>query len=160
MISSCYKCGRTLKNPPWVDMHIGRVCAARLGIEPQKSVTEKHEDEDEFNGLSDPRKQSVGRGPFDIHLKRDPKGYATANVPHAIVRHSPTGFEWGYGGSGPAELALNILSAVIGRAAAEEQQIYQKFKWDVIAPMPVEGGTIKEEQIESWLADNGLSAKK
>ena len=27
------------------------------------------------------------------------------------VWHSPIGFEWGYGGSGPADLALNILLA-------------------------------------------------
>ncbi len=26
-----------------------------------------------------------------------------------IVWHSPTGFEWGYAGSGPADLALNLL---------------------------------------------------
>ena len=31
------------------------------------------------------------------------------NVPHLVVHHSPTGYEWGYGGSGPADLALNIL---------------------------------------------------
>ena len=31
------------------------------------------------------------------------------NVPHEITRKSPTGFEWGYGGSGPSDLALNIL---------------------------------------------------
>lgn len=26
-----------------------------------------------------------------------------------LFNHSPTGFEWGYGGSGPAQLALAIL---------------------------------------------------
>lgn len=31
-----------------------------------------------------------------------------------IVYHSPTGFEWGYAGSGPADLALNILADVSG----------------------------------------------
>ena len=29
-----------------------------------------------------------------------------------LRRHSPTGFEWGYGGSGPAQLALAILTTV------------------------------------------------
>jgi len=28
---------------------------------------------------------------------------------HRIVWHSPDGFQWSYGGSGPAELALNML---------------------------------------------------
>jgi hypothetical protein len=26
-----------------------------------------------------------------------------------LVNHSPSGFEWGYGGSGPAQLALALL---------------------------------------------------
>src|SRR5512135_81505 len=29
-----------------------------------------------------------------------------------LVKHSPTGFSWGYGGSGPADLALSILRDV------------------------------------------------
>ena len=31
-----------------------------------------------------------------------------------VVLHSPTGFGWGYGGSGPADLALSILCAELG----------------------------------------------
>ena len=27
-----------------------------------------------------------------------------------LVNHSPTGFEWGYGGSGPAQLAVAMLA--------------------------------------------------
>lgn len=30
------------------------------------------------------------------------------------IRHSPTGFEWGYSGSGPADLALSILWDYLG----------------------------------------------
>ena len=39
----------------------------------------------------------------------------------------------GYGGSGPAQLALAILLAVTDEATAE--RFYQKFKWDVLAPI-------------------------
>jgi hypothetical protein len=45
--------------------------------------------------------------------------------------HSPTGFCWGYGGSGPAALAHSILAACVGEALADEY--YQDFKWSVIA---------------------------
>ena len=38
------------------------------------------------------------------------------NLPKHIVRHSPTGMTWGYGGSGPADLALSLLTAVVGAA--------------------------------------------
>ena len=40
---------------------------------------------------------------------------------------------WGYGGSGPAQLALAILLAVTDEATAE--QFYQRFKWSVISPI-------------------------
>jgi hypothetical protein len=49
----------------------------------------------------------------DITCCRDEGGIHT-NVPQRIVQHSPTGFAWGYGGSGPADLALNILSIFVG----------------------------------------------
>lgn len=38
------------------------------------------------------------------------------NVPHTITYHSPSGFEWGYGGSGPADLALNLAELVVQKA--------------------------------------------
>lgn len=53
-------------------------------------------------------------------------------LPH-VLRHSPDGFEWGYGGSGPADLALSILDAV-GIEGAKVH--YQAFKWAFIAQMP------------------------
>lgn len=34
-------------------------------------------------------------------------------LPH-VVLHSPSGFEWGYGGSGPSDLALSILADYLG----------------------------------------------
>jgi len=39
------------------------------------------------------------------------------DLPH-IKRHSPTGMEWGYGGSGPADLARSLLIDALGPAAA------------------------------------------
>lgn len=49
-----------------------------------------------------------------------------------LSNHSPTGFEWGYGGSGPAQLALAILADALG----DDQRalrLYQHFKWEVVA---------------------------
>ncbi len=49
-----------------------------------------------------------------------------------LANHSPTGFEWGYYGSGPAQLALAILFDFTGskeRALAN----YQTFKEDFVA---------------------------
>lgn len=48
--------------------------------------------------------------------------YAAETTPpflleHRLVRHSPDGFAWGYGGSGPSDLALNMLIDALGDAA-------------------------------------------
>ena len=69
-----------------------------------------------------------------------------------IKRHSPDGFNWGYGGSGPADLASSILHDLVGREAADEY--YQKFKWDVIAKMaPETGWILAEAEISAWLQE-------
>ena len=154
MVSQCQVCGRILKNEPWVSMGIGRVCAGYAGIEVPKTYKSR--------GIRQTAKsigkhgRSIGKamGVYDLVLQRRPDGVPEVNIPHAIVHHSPTGFEWGYGGSGPADLALNILSAMIGPEAAREGGLYQKFKWDFIAGLPHEGGTIKAVDIEAWLKEN------
>jgi len=49
-----------------------------------------------------------------------------------LDNHSPTGFEWGYGGSGPAQLALAILADAL-RDDITAVRLHQKFKWRVIS---------------------------
>ncbi len=51
-----------------------------------------------------------------------------------IVNHSPDGFEWGYGGSGPAQLALAILIDCYDVDFAVRN--YQEFKWKVVSRFP------------------------
>jgi hypothetical protein len=65
-------------------------------------------------------------------------------------RHSPTGYAWGYGGSGPAQLALDILWDYLGEEPPP--WLYQQFKTDVIAKLePDKLWTITAAQIEEWL---------
>jgi hypothetical protein len=45
--------------------------------------------------------------------------------------HSPDGFNWGYAGSGPAQLALAIMLKLTGKSDG-----YQEFKFKVIAGIP------------------------
>ena len=85
----------------------------------------------------------------NIELIRSPHATALGLEQH-IVRHSPTGIEWGYGGSGPADLALSILTQYAGQEFADRH--YQQFKFDVIASIPRTGGTITAKQIEQWIA--------
>jgi len=59
-----------------------------------------------------------------------------------LWNHSPTGFAWGYAGSGPAQLALAILAdyfgAKPGGKAALANALYQSFKFAVIVALPQE----------------------
>jgi hypothetical protein len=65
-----------------------------------------------------------------------------------IRNHSPTGFEWGYGGSGPAQLALALVADCCGRKAASNGAIYQRVKAKLIAGLPHDGWMLTEEQIQ------------
>jgi len=53
-----------------------------------------------------------------------------------LAMHSPTGYSWGYGGSGPAQLALALASLVVGGRADLALSCYQRLKWDLIARLP------------------------
>jgi hypothetical protein len=74
------------------------------------------------------------------------------------VRHSPDGFNWGYGGSGPAELARCILIDFFGEkpkakhygVAPKADRLYQKFKWAFVGHWK-EQWRITSEEIENWL---------
>jgi len=72
---------------------------------------------------------------------------------NAIVNHSPTGFSWGYAGSGPAQLALALCRDVLGRGGAKTQhalRVYQAFKLRVIAKLPSDQDwELTEEQIRN-----------
>jgi hypothetical protein len=76
-------------------------------------------------------------------------GSARTNVPHKYVWHSPDGFEWGYGGSGPADFALNALALFLDPGTA--RFLHQDFKWAFIAALPPEGGIIEPGVIVEWI---------
>lgn len=98
--------------------------------------------------------------------------------------HSPDGFQYGYGGSGPADLALAILAHALGERPTKAVirgdrgvrtntafysglrclRQYQDFKWAVIAKLPkdepfeIAGSFVKEwldEHIDPLIIDQG-----
>lgn len=76
------------------------------------------------------------------------KVYDRKHLPKHIVLHSPTGMNWGYGGSGPADLALSLLAAVVGKNVA--LQHYQKFKWDIVSKFD-DNWSIMASDIRAWV---------
>jgi hypothetical protein len=70
-----------------------------------------------------------------------------------LFNHSPTGFEWGYGGSGPAQTALALLADALGDDG-RALRLHQDFKWRVIGPLPRrEPWQMTDEQIRQIAAD-------
>lgn len=133
----CRICGRILTDPVSVAAGVGPVCGGKIS----------------GAGVRKTQEQSQLKFDGDIILRRTPNGIIT-NVPHSWVLHSPTGFEWGYGGSGPADLALNILLLFADRDTA--YRLHQAFKKQFVAAMPRGGGIIKRDIILKWLRDHGV----
>src|SRR5262249_40617485 len=52
----------------------------------------------------------------EVYVRTEDGGSYPLALRTEIRNHSPTGFEWGYGGSGPAQLALAIIADHIGPA--------------------------------------------
>jgi len=76
-------------------------------------------------------------------------------LPH-LVHHSPTGFEWGYSGSGPADLAIAILADAAPELLTQMKppvsaDFYQQFKQDVISRLPRQGWVMGRTSVLAWL---------
>lgn len=93
----------------------------------------------------------------------DDLGDESVLVPAALsryeVRHSPDGFQWGYRGSGPAELARAILVRVVpDDDRARHPACYQTFKEDVLAKIQRDEFALDfkiiREWFETWLINN------
>jgi hypothetical protein len=63
-----------------------------------------------------------------------------------LRNHSPTGFEWSYAGSGPAQLALALAADVLGDDD-QAQAVYQDLKFKVIGRLPHDRWSLTEDQL-------------
>lgn len=104
-----------------------------------------------------------------VILRRFPDGIET-NVPHLVTHHSPTGYEWGYafGGSGSADLALNILGTALQELQHKGEKVdcwcgdcfqlawtlHHPFKFQFLSNMPHDGGVIYWPALKAWILDN------
>lgn len=74
------------------------------------------------------------------------------NVQLSEIKHSPTGFNFGYGGSGSADLALNICRMFCDKNDAH--RIYQDFKWKFVSSEKSDKLIIKKSDIISFINEN------
>jgi hypothetical protein len=77
---------------------------------------------------------------------------------HHYVNHSPTGFSWGYSGSGPTDLAASMLADRLGYPPATA--IAARFRDSVIAALDQNDFVLKFSEVDEWIdANRGLFAK-
>jgi hypothetical protein len=86
---------------------------------------------------------------MDVVCRRISSG-PQSNIAQRLVYHSSTGMEWGYGGSGPADFALNILYRFTGDENFSKKW-HQEFKQEFVSTLPADGGTISGSVIIEWI---------
>jgi hypothetical protein len=163
----CERCHRGLKDPESVKLGMGPVCRAKSG----KGGGDMFKDDGRTIAdlPFDPESMDVvcSRRPTGEH---DWDGHSVLkthfNISQAVVSHSPSGFEWGYGGSGPADFALNVLNLFVppradgfapvkcydGECSSTAWALHNDFKESFIAPLPKDGGRIRGADIRAWLS--------
>lgn len=127
-----------------------------------------------WKSFDDPEARSEWFGkdeplPDVIEVWKTDSGVYT-NMPTHHRHHSPTGYAYGYGGSGPADLALNVLQYALIRKGHDggltdplwdgscvfqlAWNLHQRFKWDVIATARGERFNLSLANVYQWLAEN------
>jgi len=77
----------------------------------------------------------------------DGRGNKQPLNPHLELRnHSPTGFEWGYGGSGPAQLAFALAMDATGDRRRAEH-VHQRLKFRLVGRLPYDGWLLTQEEV-------------
>ena len=107
----------------------------------------------------------------DVICRRDDDQSMHFNLPLRHVHHSPSGWEWGYEGSGPSDFAHNIIAAFEDEfwevTPSERVMVwdgslvhpgvwvhYQAYKRQVVAGIPREGGVLTGDSIREWIRRN------
>lgn len=92
----------------------------------------------------------TAEGGFSVKVKE--KGKVSILSPiasQALINHSPNGFNWGYGGSGPAQLALALLFKTTGDKNLALRH-YQTFKWEIVAKFGKKW-KLSADEISKWI---------
>jgi hypothetical protein len=87
----------------------------------------------------------------DVIVKDDPGGGYPLPPRLDLRGHSPDGYEWGYGGSGPAQLSLALLADALGNDE-RAQEHYQDFKFKVVGRLPHDRWELSQEDIVQTIA--------
>ncbi len=168
MTTSCYVCHRPLKDPKSIERGMGDICASHNQKDSMlANLAKQGEYTDEFDGTV-PFTQAF------VMKRRGPKTEAdldrtvVTNISHLVAHHSPEGYEFGYAGSGPADLALNVCQLYLnitdyqgrktkcwdGQCWTLAWMLHQDFKNAFVANAPKSGTSIPFGEIDTWMKDH------
>ncbi|MDZ5810367.1 DUF6166 domain-containing protein [Halorubrum sp. AD140] len=120
------------------------------GVDPQGSSgedTPPQPDETEetvYRAHRDPT-APVGNQ-IEVAVDGEPMDYR-----YDLLSASPSGFEWGYGGSGPAQLSVALLAHALNDEVAVTY--YQQFKREVVSQLPERGWELTADDVRRWHAE-------
>jgi hypothetical protein len=92
-----------------------------------------------------------GRCFVRVHDEANDKDLGELPPRRDLYNHSPDGFEWGYSGSGPAQLALALLAHHLGDDA-RALELHQDFKSFVVAHLPLRSWELTGEKIDAEIS--------
>jgi len=124
-VNTCARCGRRLKDQT---AEYGPICAARMAAE--RAIAESGASFRPLEGVTIRNGYAGARtpdGPVVVRVL-----YGVQEPLRHRAHHSPDGFNWGYGGSGPSDLARSII-ADITKNDHPDPALYQKFKERYVA---------------------------
>ncbi|WP_207891183.1 DUF6166 domain-containing protein [Natrarchaeobius oligotrophus] len=108
--------------------------------EPRHSVTTDSA-ETVYHGYRDPT-APVGKE-CTVTVDGEPLDFR-----YDLLSVSRSGYEWGYGGSGPAQLAIALLAHAFDDETACDH--YQRFKRDVVANLRERRWTLRAADLGAW----------
>lgn len=151
--TKCIECGKPLRDRTSINRGMGPTCAQKNG------------NVDQGEDMLGQQNTLLPDDPKNFVFSIDDNGNMQYSVPPIHVHHSPSGFAWGYCGSGPTDLALNIVAHYLPKKPnAEKQklwdgssvsieawQLHQEFKEKFIAALPEGGGVIPKKDVRQWI---------
>lgn len=133
---NCVLCNKPITDPKSLERGVGPDC-----WEQMKADLTKH--------LGQFGDRYCGKFDGEVMLMRGIDGAPMTNIAHKLLMHSPSGYEWGFNGKGPADLALNILLQFARADVAI--RLHQQFKQDFLVKLPKDGGKINGLAITKWV---------
>jgi hypothetical protein len=143
--NKCARCGRRLKDP---NATYGPICARKVAAEQARD--QRNADDSIVITPTITDGYAGARGPDGavkvVRIRNGVQEPLEGRWHHTGFSHGQ--FNWGYGGSGPADLARSIIADLIG-TDNPDPAIYQPFKWEFVSSWG-DRWEISLDEIRAW----------